>query len=105
MKQTTAPRTTPSPKGGEKQPIAAVNSAKNPKTEFLMAALSMSWQLAIVVLVPIIGGFELDQKLNTLPALTIVGFLVAMAGMGAVVWRQLQIFSPPVTTPSKGHRS
>ena len=64
----------------------------------------MSWQLAIVVLVPIIGGFELDQKLNTLPALTIVGFVVAMVGMGAVVWRQLQIFAPPLPS-SKGRRS
>ncbi len=48
-----------------------------------MAAMNMSWQLAVVVLVPIIGGFELDQKLDTLPALTIAGFFIAMAGMGA----------------------
>lgn len=54
----------------------------------------MSWQLAVVVLVPIIGGFELDQKLDTLPALTIAGFFIAMAGMGLVIWRQLQLFGP-----------
>jgi hypothetical protein len=70
----------------------------------MAAALTMSWQLAVVVLVPIIGGFELDQKLNTLPALTIVGFVVAMAGMGAVVWRQLQIFSPAPSSARKGQR-
>jgi hypothetical protein len=65
--------------------------------------MNMSWQLALVVLVPIIGGFELDNKLNTLPALTIAGFVVAMVGMGAVVWRQLQIFSPAPSKAPKGH--
>jgi hypothetical protein len=48
----------------------------------------------VVVLVPIIGGFQLDQKLDTLPALTIAGFFIAMGGMGVVVWRQLQLFGP-----------
>lgn len=58
-----------------------------------MASLNMSWQLAIVVLVPIIGGFKLDQYLGSLPGLTIVGFLLAMAGMAVVVWRQMQRYS------------
>ena len=57
----------------------------------------MSWQLAIVVLVPIIAGFELDKRLDLLPALTIVGFIIAMAGMALVVWRQMQLFSPKTT--------
>lgn len=68
------------------------------RKQFFAAAANMSWQLSIVVLVPIVGGFELDKKFNTLPALTIVGFIIAMAGMAAVVWRQLQLFSPPPTT-------
>jgi hypothetical protein len=63
----------------------------------------MSWQLAIVVLVPIIGGFELDKSLDTLPALTIAGFFVAMVGMALVVWRQLQRFAPP--PPNKEQHS
>ena len=53
-------------------------------------ALDMSWRLAVVVLVPIIGGFELDRRLNTSPLLTIVGFLLAMAGMAVVMWQTLQ---------------
>jgi len=67
----------------------------NPRRDFLLAATNMSWQLAVVVLVPIIGGFELDKKLDTVPAFTIAGFFVAMAGMALVVWRQLQRFGPP----------
>ena len=105
MKQTTAPKSTPSPNGGEIKPIAKSPRGGDPRSEFFAAAANMSWQLAIVVLVPIVGGFELDKKLNTLPALTIVGFVAAMVGMGAVVWRQLQIFAPPLPPSSKGHRS
>ncbi len=50
----------------------------------------MSWRLAVVVLVPIIGGFKLDQHLHMTPLLTITGFLLAMAGMAIVLIRMLQ---------------
>jgi F0F1-type ATP synthase assembly protein I len=53
-------------------------------------ALDMSWRLAIVVLVPIIGGFKLDGVFNSSPVLTIVGFFVAMGGMALVMWYTLQ---------------
>jgi F0F1-type ATP synthase assembly protein I len=55
----------------------------------IIAALDMSWRLAIVVLVPIIGGFELDKHLGSTPALTIVGFLAAMAGLFFIMKRTL----------------
>lgn len=70
---------------------------KNPKQEFLVAAANMSWQLAIVVLVPILLGFRVDKHFDTLPLWTAIGFLLAMAGMGVVVWRQLQLYSPKIT--------
>lgn len=54
---------------------------------FIIAALDMSWRLAITVLVPIIGGFELDKHLNTAPVLTIIGFLIAMAGTFLILRR------------------
>lgn len=57
---------------------------------FVTAALDMSWRLAIVVLVPIIGGFELDKRLNTTPALSILGFLLAGAGVAIVLKQMLQ---------------
>jgi F0F1-type ATP synthase assembly protein I len=104
MKQTTAPQT-PSPTKQAAKPVAKVEPNKNPRTEFLAAAMNMSWQLAAIVLVPIIGGFELDKKLHTLPVLTIAGFFVAMAGMALVVWHQLQLFSPPPVQHHRGSRS
>ena len=95
--KTNAVQSTPRIKGEHKQGT----DARGPGATFVSLALNMSWQLAIVVLVPVIGGFELDKKLDILPALTIVGFIVAMAGMAAVVWRQLQLFAPPPASPQK----
>jgi F0F1-type ATP synthase assembly protein I len=55
---------------------------------FLAAVLSMSWQLAIVVLVPILGGYALDQQFDTSPWLTVIGFILALGGV-VVVFRQM----------------
>lgn len=84
--------------------IPPSTQSSSPRRDFLLAALDMSWQLAVVVLVPIIGGFELDKWLGTLPALTIAGFLIAMAGMAGVIWRQLRIFQLPPAKKSKDPR-
>ena len=87
MTKTAAHKSTPlGPLGEDKSETEQLS----PSSEFLVAALSMSWQLAVVVLVPVVGGFKLDQHLSSAPLWTIVGFVLAMAGMGAVVWRQLQ---------------
>ncbi len=72
---------------------AATQPKGTPGKVFLLASLDMSWRLAIVVLVPILGGFELDKLLDTLPAFTIIGFIVAMAGMTYVMWRTLKGYS------------
>lgn len=62
-----------------------------------MRAADMSWQLALVVLVPIVGGHELDKHFNLSPTLTIVGFILAMIGSSLVLWRQLQRVAPKIT--------
>jgi F0F1-type ATP synthase assembly protein I len=73
-----------------KKVSSAVDKTTNHGSAFIGLALDMSWRLAIVVLVPIIGGFELDQRLKTSPLLTVVGFLLAMGGMAIVLWQTLQ---------------
>lgn len=78
------------------------------RQEFFVAVMNMSWQLAIVVLVPIIGGAKLDKHFHTMPLWTIVGFIIAMIGMGAVIWRQMIKFGPKSTrsnVKSQGHQS
>ena len=73
-----------------KKVSSAVDKTTNHGSVFISLALDMSWRLAIVVLVPVIGGFELDQRLKTSPLLTVVGFLLAMGGMAIVLWQTLQ---------------
>jgi F0F1-type ATP synthase assembly protein I len=62
--------------------------------EFLSAALSMSWQLAVVVLLPLLGGHALDNHFRSSPVWTIVGFVIAVLLGGVVVWRSAQLASP-----------
>jgi len=63
------------------------NNAKGSGAVFMAALLDMSWRLAIVVLVPIIGGFKLDEHFDITPVLTIIGFLLAMAGVFLIMKR------------------
>lgn len=72
------------------------NSAKVEKTPsnstiFISQALDMSWRLALVVLIPIIGGFKLDEAIDMTPVFTILGFFLAMGGMALVMWRTLKV--------------
>lgn len=85
----------------------AGDKTNNPSAIFVGMALDMSWRLAIVVLVPIIGGFELDQRLKTSPLLTITGFVLAIAGMAIVLWQMLQTVNqmPVPSAPNKEKHS
>jgi hypothetical protein len=87
MTKTTAPTTTPS---ASKRNAAETKQPKSPGTVFIGMALNMTWQLAIVVLVPIIAGAELDKALKTGSILLFVGFLVALIGTTWVLWLSLQ---------------
>jgi uncharacterized membrane protein len=51
---------------------------------------NMSWQLAVVVLVPVIGGVQLDKVLDTSSVFTFIGLGLALLGSAVVIWRTLQ---------------
>lgn len=104
MKKTTTPLQTPSPDSGKSQLASEVGSGNNPLVEFFSATLTMSWHLAVAVLVPILGGFALDRRLHTQPILTIVGFVLALGGTSAIIWQQYRIISSLPKGHSKGHR-
>lgn len=97
MSKPAAPKLTPPSVGSGARPASPQKSKANKDTSskqrqtFFVMALNMSWQLAIVVLVPIIGGAELDKHLGTGYALTMVGLLVAIVASSVVVWRSLQV--------------
>lgn len=54
---------------------------------FMSMALDMTWQLALVVIVPIVGGYALDQHYHRTPWLTVGGFAVAAIGVFGVLSR------------------
>lgn len=62
-------------------PEKGATKAKSNGAILLVAALDMSWRLAIAVLVPIVGGYALDKHFGITPVLTILGFLIAMVGV------------------------
>ena len=54
---------------------------------FVAMTLSMSWQLALVVIVPIVGGHFLDEHYHMTPLLTLAGLGVAIIGVFGVLTR------------------
>jgi F0F1-type ATP synthase assembly protein I len=60
------------------------------KRQFVVAAINMSWQLVVVILVPIIGGVELDKALKSKSLYLYVGLGVALAGMVLVLWQAMR---------------
>ena len=69
---------------------ASPSAGKSPNAMFLVMALDMSWRLAIVVLVPVIGGAELDKALGTKHVYTFVGLGLALIGATIVMWRTMR---------------
>jgi F0F1-type ATP synthase assembly protein I len=104
MTKTTAPGKTPSPAGTAKPHSTVGDKTKSPTAVFIGAVLDMSWRLAIVVLVPIIGGFALDRRFNTGPLFSISGFVLAGAGMFAVLRQMLETVSR-IPVPKKEQSS
>jgi F0F1-type ATP synthase assembly protein I len=60
---------------------------------FLNMALNMGWQLALVVIIPIVGGYELDRHFNSSPWLTIAGVVIAGVGFVGVLIRVVKLAS------------
>lgn len=62
----------------EVSPVAA--------NQFWFEALNMGWRLALAVVIPLVGGYKIDQQLGSSPAFTLTGMLLA-AGLGClIVW-------------------
>lgn len=81
------PKATPTHAKGE---LGSSNSAKGSVSTFIFMALNMSWQLAIVFLVPVIGGVKLDKHFGTSYLFTFIGLAVATVGSGVIMWLTLK---------------
>ena len=68
---------------GHKAPNSSPTAAKASATAVL--ALNMSWQLLIVVVVPILGGHYADEHFKLSPWCTVAGMVLSLLGMVTVV--------------------
>ncbi len=60
------------------------------KNRFFAATLGMGWRMAVTFLLPLIGGIKLDQRYDTSPSFTLVGFMFAATAASIVVWRSVK---------------
>ena len=90
MTKTHASATTPSK--GSAAPHAADDYTANPSGIVIGLTVSMSWQLALVVLIPVVGGHLIDAHFfpKSAPYFTLAGLLLAIGGMIVVVRRTLK---------------
>lgn len=68
------------------------NYDSNPSGIVVGLTLGMAWQLAVTVLVPVVGGHFIDTRLhpNGAPVFTLGGLTLAIVGMIIVVRRTLK---------------
>ena len=86
-----------SAKGVQAPSSSHLRKSSNSRPNLVTAAANLSIQLAVVFLVFVVAGHELDVHLHTLPVWTAVGFVLAISGMALVVWRQVRLVSPKIT--------
>lgn len=86
-KKTAVPKKTPRAASGGKTQKSKFEQAAYQQNLFIMMALSMSWQLAIVVIVPLVGGYKLDQHFDSSPLYTLAGLALALGGSIMVLYR------------------
>lgn len=94
-------KATPTHAGGESDSSRA---AKGQVTTFVGMALNMSWQLAIVIFVPILAGVQLDKHFDTSYLYTFIGLGIAVVASTLVMWRTLKVANSlpvPKLTPAQ----
>lgn len=49
--------------------------------------VSMGWRLAVMVLLPIFIGVQIDKWLDSSPSVTLAAFFIAIFGAGVLIYR------------------
>lgn len=68
-------------------PVLDQLAAANAKSMLFANMFSMGWRLALMVLIPIFAGVQLDKKFDTSPSLTLAAFFIAVFGAGLLIAR------------------
>lgn len=88
---------------GQNKAETGIDNSLLAKQMFVSSALSMSWQMAFAVMIPLVGGYYLGQYLKLNPWVTLAGFLLAVALVVLIVKRAVTNLSE--TTPKKSKKS
>ena len=84
--------------------IEQLEAALLAKQRFIAATLNLSWRLAVTVLVPLIGGIQLDKRFDSSPSYTITGFMLAVVLGCVAVWHTVQEVNEIQAEDSKGKK-
>ena len=60
------------------------------RKQFLTAAMSMGWQLACMVIIPVVIGVKLDERFGSTPSYTLAALMLAAGGVVAIVWNTIK---------------
>ncbi|HSW85825.1 MAG TPA: AtpZ/AtpI family protein [Candidatus Saccharimonadales bacterium] len=109
MKKSRKPRPQPAAAETFEERVEVAKKANSASAVFINMVLDMTWRLAIVVLIPLIAGYQIDKHMHTKPLFTIVGFGLALAGTVLVI-RQMQtaidkLPAPKTQNPPKHRKS
>lgn len=83
----------------------ATDYQRNPSGVVIGIAITMAWQLAIVVILPIVVGSLADAKLRSSPTCVLIGLGVGALGMIVVVRRATQDLATYMQPPIKQESS
>ncbi len=90
MRETQQPVFTPTAKKGGANTSVEPQKSAAARQNFVAMAITMGWQLAIAVLVPVIGGAELDKHFGKSNVYTLIGLAIAVIASGLVMWQTVQ---------------
>ncbi len=76
-------RTTTKYKG---DPVLDQLTAIDARSMLMGGLVGMGWRLALMVLVPIFIGVQLDKRFDSSPSLTLAAFFVAIFGAGVLIY-------------------
>lgn len=84
--------------------IEQFEAALGAKQNFIGAAINLSWRLALTVLIPLIGGIQLDKKFDSSPSYTLTGFMLAILFGCMAVWQTVKEVNEAQAEESKGKK-
>lgn len=84
MNKAAAPRKTTTKAGDD---IERWTKAASAKQQFATSTLDMGWQMALMVILPVLLGVWLDSKFDTSPSLTLVALFIAISGSAWVIYK------------------